>query len=62
MPAERCEDGDEGVFKRIGVVDIAYENVQRKGDIDGKPSGVQREFEFVSVIDFAVEVGTLGRF
>ena len=31
MPSERSSDGYEGVFKGICVVDIAYENVKRKG-------------------------------
>jgi hypothetical protein len=60
MPSERSSDGYEGVFKGICVVDIAYENVKRKGDIDGKPSPVQGEFELVFIIDVSVEVSRFG--
>jgi hypothetical protein len=56
MPSERSSDGDYRVLKRICVVDIAYENVKRKRDVDGKPSTVQGEFELVFVIDVSVEV------
>src|SRR6266576_6092067 len=55
MPPERSDDGHEGVFKRIRVVGIAYENVKRERDIDGEPSCVQGELELVSVIDVSVE-------
>jgi hypothetical protein len=60
MPSERSEDGHKCVFEGICVVDIAYENVQRKRDIDGKPSSVQREFELVSVINVSIGVNRLG--
>jgi hypothetical protein len=60
MPSERSNDGYQRVFKGICVVDIAYENVKRKGDIDGKPSPVQGEFELVPVIDALVEVSRRG--
>jgi hypothetical protein len=40
---------------------IAYKNVKGKRDIDGQPSPVQGEFEFVSVVDIAVGVGWFGR-
>jgi hypothetical protein len=56
MPSEGSKDGYECVFERIRVIDIAYENVERELDIDGKPSSVQREFELVSVIDVSIEV------
>src|SRR5437868_9293859 len=56
MPSQGSEDGYERVFKRVCVVTIAYENVERKRDIDGKPSPIQREFQLVSVIDLLVEV------
>jgi hypothetical protein len=60
MPSEGSKDGYECVFEGIGVIDIAYENVQRKRDIDGKPSHVQRELELVSIINVSVQVSRLG--
>jgi hypothetical protein len=60
MPSERSKDGHQRVFKGVSVVGIAYENVERKGDIDGKPSPVQGEFELVFVIDVSVEVSRFG--
>src|ERR1700746_4191029 len=38
MPSQRSKDGHQRIFQRVGVVGIAYENVKRKGDIDGMPS------------------------
>jgi len=60
MPSERSNDGHERVFKRIGVIGIAYENVQRERDIDGEPSSVQRELELISVIDLSVAIDRHG--
>jgi hypothetical protein len=56
MPSERRDNGYQRVLKGICVVVITYENVERKGDIDGKPSPVQREFKLVPVIDISVEI------
>jgi hypothetical protein len=60
MPSERSHDGYERVFKGICVIGIAYENIKRKRDINGKPSPVQGEFELVPVIDLLVEVSWFG--
>jgi hypothetical protein len=60
MPSERSNDRYQRVFQGIGVVGIAYENVKRKGNVDGKPSPVHGEFNLVSVIDLLVEVRRFG--
>ncbi|MDQ1390177.1 MAG: hypothetical protein QOF56_3631 [Acidobacteriaceae bacterium] len=49
------------VLERICVVVIAYENVKGKRDVDGQPSPVQGEFDFVSIVDISVGVSWFGR-
>lgn len=60
VPAQRGEDGDERISKRVEIVRIAFEDVEGKRDIDGEPSDVEGELQLVSVVNVAVEVGGLG--
>ena len=57
VPAERSDDRHQRVLERVGVVSVAGEKIEGQRDVDRKPSTVEREFEFVLVIDVAVEVG-----
>lgn len=59
MPAQRGEDGDERVSKRVEIVRIAFEDVEGKRDIDGEPSHIEGELQLVAVVNVAIEVGGL---
>jgi hypothetical protein len=57
LPAKRGEDGDQRVSKRVEIVRIAFKDIERKRDIEGEPSYIERELELVSEVNVAVEVG-----
>ena len=59
MPSQRSNVGFQRVVKPGHVKSTAREKVERPGDIDGKPSVVQREFEFIFVINGSVAVRPL---
>jgi hypothetical protein len=60
MPPERGDGGYQRVSQRVQVIGIAFEDVEWKRDIDGKPSYVQSEFQLVLVINVSVEVSRFG--
>src|ERR1700682_1530866 len=60
MPSQRSNVGFQRVVEPGHVIPTACEEVERPGDIDGKPAVVQGEFELVFVINRSVEIGPLG--
>jgi hypothetical protein len=60
LPAQRGEDGNQRVSKRVQLIGIAFEDIERKRDIDGKPSYVEGKLEFVAIVDVSIEVGESG--
>ena len=56
MPSQGRNDGHQRVAKRVQVIGSSLEHVERKRDIDRKPSRVQRKFQFVWVIDVPVQI------
>src|SRR5579862_5232784 len=60
MPPHRGQHRYQRVAQRVEIVGIAFKYIERKRDIDGKPSDVERIFQLVPVKDFAIEIGALG--